>query len=177
MTVCTWWLEALLQRLLRPFLAAGSQAKVVAWGLVWCGHGTCCCFLQAAGLAAIASKAVSIEALGAVLLPYCCRARRKFQRGLKRKPMTLIKKLRKAKKECEEGEKPNTVRTHLRNMTIVPEMIGSIVGVYNGKTFNQVSLLAAVLWGTGPGALAECHSLRTENQECSVLVQQSGSDA
>ena len=89
------------------------------------------------------------RAWGTVLLPHCCRARRKFQRGLKRKPMTLIKKLRKAKKECEEGEKPNTVRTHLRNMTIVPEMIGSIVGVYNGKTFNQVSLPAAALWDTG----------------------------
>ena len=98
------------------------------------------------------------------MLPYCCRARRKFQRGLKRKPMTLIKKLRKAKKECEEGEKPNTVRTHLRNMTIVPEMIGSIVGVYNGKTFNQVSLLAAVLWGTGAGALGKCHFLGSTSQ-------------
>lgn len=30
------------------------------------------------------------------------------------------------------------VRTHLRNMVIIPEMIGSVVGVYNGKTFNQV---------------------------------------
>ena len=25
-------------------------------------------------------------------------------------------------------------------MIIVPEMIGSIVGVYNGKTFNQVEI-------------------------------------
>lgn len=30
------------------------------------------------------------------------------------------------------------MRTHLRNMLIMPEMIGSVVGVYNGKTFNQV---------------------------------------
>lgn len=30
------------------------------------------------------------------------------------------------------------MRTHLRNMIIIPEMIGSVVGVYNGKTFNQV---------------------------------------
>lgn len=66
------------------------------------------------------------------------RARRKFQRGLKRKPLALIKKLRAAKKSAEAGEKPEPVRTHLRNMIIVPEMIGSIVGVYNGKTFNQV---------------------------------------
>jgi small subunit ribosomal protein S15e len=68
------------------------------------------------------------------------RARRKFQRGLKRKPLALIKKLRKAKKECEDHEKPEPVRTHLRNMIIVPEMIGSVVGVYNGKTFNQVEI-------------------------------------
>nr|CAD1819840.1 unnamed protein product [Ananas comosus var. bracteatus] len=53
------------------------------------------------------------------------RARRRFQRGLKRKPMALIKKLRKAKKEAPPGEKPEPVRTHLRNMIIVPEMIGA----------------------------------------------------
>ena len=64
----------------------------------------------------------------------------RFQRGLKRKHLTLIKKLRKAKKEASAGEKPDPVRTHVRNMIIVPEMIGSIVGVYNGKTFNQVQL-------------------------------------
>jgi small subunit ribosomal protein S15e len=39
-----------------------------------------------------------------------------------------------------DGEKPATVRTHLRNMIIVPEMIGSVIGVYNGKTFNQVEI-------------------------------------
>lgn len=32
------------------------------------------------------------------------------------------------------------VKTHLRNMVIVPEMIGSIIGIYNGKTFNQVEI-------------------------------------
>ncbi|KAJ3023033.1 ribosomal protein S15 [Thoreauomyces humboldtii] len=68
------------------------------------------------------------------------RARRRFQRGLKRKPMGLIKKLRKAKKEAVPGEKPDTVKTHLRDMIIVPEMIGSVIGVYNGKTFNQVEI-------------------------------------
>ena len=68
------------------------------------------------------------------------RQRRRFQRGLKRKPLALIKKLRKAKKEAVEGEKPAVVPTHLRNMIVVPEMIGSMVGVYNGKTFNQVEI-------------------------------------
>merc|ERR1712141_890088 len=69
-----------------------------------------------------------------------CRIRRKIGRGLKRKPMALIKKLRKKKKGCPPNEKPDVVKTHLRDMIIVPEMTGSIVGVYNGKTFNQVEI-------------------------------------
>lgn len=44
------------------------------------------------------------------------RARRKFNRGLTRKPMALIKKLNKAKKEAAEHEKPDVVKTHLRNV-------------------------------------------------------------
>jgi hypothetical protein len=44
------------------------------------------------------------------------------------------------KKEAVQGEKPEPVRTHLRDMVIVPEMIGSVIGVYNGKTFNQVEI-------------------------------------
>merc|ERR1719421_1741353 len=63
------------------------------------------------------------------------RARRKFSRGIKRKPITLLKKLRKAKRETPYGEKPEAVKTHLRNMVIVPEMIGSVVAVYNGKQY------------------------------------------
>ena len=72
------------------------------------------------------------------------RARRRFQRGLKRKPMGLIKKLRKAKKEAPPNEKPAVVKTHLRDMIIVPEMIGSVVGVYNGKVRREIE----VGWGT-----------------------------
>jgi small subunit ribosomal protein S15e len=68
------------------------------------------------------------------------RARRKFKRGMDRKPMGLIRKLRKAKAEAGENERPAIVKTHLRDMIVVPEMIGSVIGVYNGKTFNQVEV-------------------------------------
>ena len=51
-----------------------------------------------------------------------------------------MKKLRRAKKEAPPNEKPKVVKTHLRNMIVVPEMIGSIVGVYNGKDFMQVEI-------------------------------------
>merc|ERR1712100_664303 len=69
-----------------------------------------------------------------------CRVRRKISRGMKRKPMALIKKLRKKKKAAPVNEKPDVVKTHLRNMVVVPEMTGSIVGVYNGKVFTQVEI-------------------------------------
>ena len=68
------------------------------------------------------------------------RARRRFKRGLKMKPLALMTKLRKAKKEAPPMEKPAVVKTHLRNMIILPDMIGSIVGVHNGKDFNQVEV-------------------------------------
>lgn len=68
------------------------------------------------------------------------RARRRFSRGLKRKPMALIKRLRKAKREAAPMERPAGIKTHLRNMIIVPEMIGSVVGIYNGKQFCGVEI-------------------------------------
>ena len=54
--------------------------------------------------------------------------------------MNLMRSLRKAKKKAAPMEKPDVVKTHLRNMIILPEMIRSMVGVYNGKTFNQVEI-------------------------------------
>ncbi|CAF1009271.1 unnamed protein product, partial [Didymodactylos carnosus] len=48
--------------------------------------------------------------------------------------------LRKAKKEAPELEKPAAIKTHLRNMIIVPEMVGCVVGVHQGKTFNQIEI-------------------------------------
>lgn len=73
------------------------------------------------------------------------RVRRRMNRGLKRKPMGLIKKLRTAKAAALPNEKPPLVKTHLRDMVIVPEMIGSVVGVYSGKEFNQVEIKAEMV--------------------------------
>mmetsp|Transcript_5063 Transcript_5063/g.7141 ORF Transcript_5063/g.7141 Transcript_5063/m.7141 type:complete len:152 (-) Transcript_5063:499-954(-) len=68
------------------------------------------------------------------------RARRRIYRGLKAKPKRFIARLRKAKKACGPLDKPEPVKTHLRNMLIMPEMIGSIVGVYNGQLFNGIEI-------------------------------------
>lgn len=72
----------------------------------------------------------------AKMLP--CRMRRRLARGLKRKHLNLISRLQKAKKAANVLEKPATVKTHLRDMIILPEMVGSVIGIYNGKVFNQV---------------------------------------
>jgi len=80
---------------------------------------------------------------------HCVSRGGRFSRGLKRKPLALIKRLRKAKKECPELEKPACIKTHLRNMIVVPEMIGSVVGIHNGKTFNQVEIKVSCGWDGG----------------------------
>merc|ERR1712233_127914 len=66
------------------------------------------------------------------------RARRRFTRG--NIPLHLIRRLRKAKKAADKDTKPATVKTHHRNMIIVPEMVASVVGVYNGLDFTQVEI-------------------------------------
>lgn len=73
------------------------------------------------------------------LLP--ARHRRKFLRGVHKYHLKSFRsKLMKAKKETVYGQKPRTVKTHYRNMTVTPDMIGSVVGVYNGKTYIEVEI-------------------------------------
>merc|ERR1712166_1284966 len=70
------------------------------------------------------------------------RIRRKLNRskGFKGKYVNLLEKLRVSKKNLGPGEKPNMIRTHLRNCIVVPEMIGSIVGVYTGNEYKPVEV-------------------------------------
>ena len=71
---------------------------------------------------------------------FCSRARRNRARQVQVKHQILMKKVLKAKKEAVEGEKPATVNTHCRNKIITPQMIGSVIGIYNGKCFNAVEI-------------------------------------
>jgi small subunit ribosomal protein S15e len=69
------------------------------------------------------------------------RARRRMKRGLKQKAMGLIKRIREAKKNAGPLERPKPIKTHLRDMIIVPEMIHSQLAVYNGKEFNLFQVM------------------------------------
>lgn len=64
-----------------------------------------------------------------VLMP--ARARRKFDRGLSREHEKLLADLR-------SGDEK--IRTHLRDMIIMPEMVGRTLEIHNGKEFQKVEI-------------------------------------
>lgn len=72
------------------------------------------------------------------------RIRRKFAHDIRAKEIRLLKKVAAAKKAAPivDGiqEKPSTVKTHLRNMVILPQMVGGVIGVYNGKSYVTVEV-------------------------------------
>lgn len=63
-----------------------------------------------------------------------------YENRFHRKLLNMLTKIRKAKKEAPEGEKPAVVKTHLRNAIILPEMVGSVIGVHNGKVWGIVDV-------------------------------------
>ncbi|KAI6182272.1 30S ribosomal protein S19 [Aphelenchoides bicaudatus] len=73
------------------------------------------------------------------------RARRRLNRGLQKKHRSLLARLVKAKKNAKELEKPACIKTHLRNMIILPEMVGCVVGIHNGRAYNQVEIRAEMI--------------------------------
>ncbi|RLE55026.1 MAG: 30S ribosomal protein S19 [Candidatus Methanomethylicota archaeon] len=71
------------------------------------------------------------------LLP--SRQRRSLKRGLTPQQRKLLEKIREARKKLERGEKV-VIRTHCRDMIILPEMVGLTIHVYNGKEFVPVTI-------------------------------------
>lgn len=44
-------------------------------------------------------------------------------------------------KRCEKKILKNKkIKTHLRDLVVVPQMVGMVIHVYNGKTFNEVRI-------------------------------------
>ncbi|MCX8176809.1 MAG: 30S ribosomal protein S19 [Candidatus Bathyarchaeota archaeon] len=71
------------------------------------------------------------------LLP--SRQRRSLIRGLSPEQRILLEKIRQAKEALTRGEKL-TLKTHCRDMVILPEMVGVTVLVHNGKEFVPVEI-------------------------------------
>jgi len=49
-------------------------------------------------------------------------------------------------KRCEDSiSRKKKIRTHLRDIVIVPRLVGMQIGIYNGKTFNDVNIVQEMI--------------------------------
>ena len=60
------------------------------------------------------------------------------RRSVKRMSLQYREFLKKVRKAKEKGK--NRVRTHNRDAVILPEMVGMIIEVYNGKYFESIEI-------------------------------------
>ena len=71
----------------------------------------------------------------AELLP--ARQRRSITRGMTTEQEKLLEK---ARSKTEEETANNPIRTHLRNMIVLPEFVGLTFAVYTGQSFERVKV-------------------------------------
>ncbi len=69
------------------------------------------------------------------------RQRRKIRHGLTEQEKLLLKRINLLKK----GDRKKPVKTHVRTMLVIPEMVGLLVHVHNGKEFVPVSITEHML--------------------------------
>jgi len=69
------------------------------------------------------------------------RQRRSLSRGFTDPQKRLLDKIRKYK---VTGNK-KIIKTHSRNMIVLPEMLGLIMSVYNGKSFETITIVPEML--------------------------------
>ena len=70
------------------------------------------------------------------LLP--SRQRRSLVKGLTNEQRTLMEHVRRARKE--NGVKPVPVKTHCRDMIVIPEMLGLALQVHSGKEYVAIEV-------------------------------------
>jgi small subunit ribosomal protein S19 len=75
---------------------------------------------------------LSIEEL-AGLLP--ARQRRSIKRGLAKENKKLLADLK----------NKDSVRTHIRNMIIMPDVVGKSIEIYNGKSFEKIEVMPEMI--------------------------------
>ncbi|MFP4590598.1 MAG: 30S ribosomal protein S19 [Halobacteriales archaeon] len=84
-------------------------------------------------------QALSLDEV-AELLP--ARQRRTIRRGLDREQRVLLEKAREADPEATAKE---PIRTHLRGMPVLPEMVGLTFAVHSGEEFGRVEVTPEML--------------------------------
>ena len=70
------------------------------------------------------------------LLP--ARQRRSLKRGFLPRQQIVLDKMRKLNEEGKKDGRPVVIRTHCRDMIVLPEMVGTTFGIYDGHNFVEV---------------------------------------
>ncbi len=74
----------------------------------------------------------------AKILP--ARQRRSLKRGLTEQQKKLLEKIKKAKELMAAGKRVKPIRTHCRDMIVLPIMVDLTIYVHNGKEFVPVKI-------------------------------------
>jgi small subunit ribosomal protein S19 len=69
------------------------------------------------------------------LLP--ARARRSYKRGLNKEQQSFIERLRSEKKEI--------LKTHRREIVVLPDFVGKKIAVYNGKEYKVIEIIPEMI--------------------------------
>lgn len=77
------------------------------------------------------------------LLP--ARQRRSLKRGFLPRQQKVLDKMRKLKKEGTKDGRPIIIKTHSRDMIVIPEMVGTTFGIYNGHEFVEVKIMPEMI--------------------------------
>jgi small subunit ribosomal protein S19 len=89
------------------------------------------------GLNADQLKNLSIEALLPLLN---ARQRRSLDKRVGKYMNDEKRKLRERIKNVRGGISNETIRTHVRDMIILPDMVGITINIHNGKDFNPITI-------------------------------------
>lgn len=83
-------------------------------------------------------KELSIQDFAKLLT---ARKRRSITRGFTNQQKILLKKIEKA----NAGQRKKPIKTHCRDMVIIPKMVGLLILVHQGKEFTQVQITEEML--------------------------------
>ena len=80
-----------------------------------------------------------------VMKLYPARQRRSLKRGFLPRQQKVLDKMRKLNKEGTKDGRPVVVRTNCRDMIVIPEMVGTTFGIYDGHNFVEVKITPEML--------------------------------
>ena len=89
----------------------------------------------------LSQKELESLSLDKLLELFPARARRSLTRGINDGKRKLIEEMKAAK----EGTLKNPINTHLRDVLILPTMVGVTVNVFSGKEFRPVTITTEMI--------------------------------